>query len=207
MRYEVEVTGDTRSPVSLWLPVPQSDENQTIGGLKFVGAERHEIRTAADGNRNFFAQVPSGSIVRMEFHATRAERSAALQPARRRPSPPQCCLGPDRLAPVDGRIREWAEEVVRQANARTGLEKARAIYEHVVATVKYDKSGKGWGRGDIYYACDARRGNCSDFHAIFIGYARAVGVPAKFVIGLPLPPERGAGEICWISLLGRVLRA
>ena len=41
--------------------------------------------------------------------------------------------------------------------------------------MKYDKTGKGWGRGDIYYACDARRGNCTDFHAIFIGYARADG--------------------------------
>ena len=81
------------------------------------------------------------------------------------------------------------------------IEKARAIYEHIIATVKYDKSGKGWGRGDIYYACDARRGNCSDFHAIFIGYARALGIPAKFSIGLPLPRERGAGDIagyhCW----------
>ena len=67
------------------------------------------------------------------------------------------------------------------------LEMARAIYNHVVATVKYDKSGKGWGNGDIYYACDARRGNCTDFHAIFIGF--------------PLPADRGAGKIagyhCW----------
>ena len=54
------------------------------------------------------------------------------------------------------------------------------IHNHVAATVKYDKSGKGWGNGDIYSACDARRGNCTDFHAIFIGYARAVGIPARF---------------------------
>jgi transglutaminase-like putative cysteine protease len=78
---------------------------------------------------------------------------------------------------------------------------ARAIYNHIVATVKYDKTGKGWGRGDIYYACDARRGNCTDFHAIFIGYARAMGIPARFAIGFPLPGDRGAGQIagyhCW----------
>jgi hypothetical protein len=42
----------------------------------------------------------------------------------------------------------------------------------VAATGKFDETGKGWGRGDIYYAWDARLGNCTDLHAIFIGYAR-----------------------------------
>jgi transglutaminase-like putative cysteine protease len=78
-------------------------------------------------------------------------------------------LEPDRLVPIDGKIKQWAKEVVDAAGAKTDLEKVRAIYNHIVATVKYDKSGQGWGRGDIYYACDARRGNCTDFHAIFIG--------------------------------------
>jgi transglutaminase-like putative cysteine protease len=110
-------------------------------------------------------------------------------------------LAPDRLVPIDGNIRKWASEVVAEAHAHTDLEMARAIYNHVVATVKYDKTGKGWGRGDIYYACDARRGNCTDFHAIFIGYARAMGIPARFSIGFPIPAERGQGSIagyhCW----------
>jgi transglutaminase-like putative cysteine protease len=110
-------------------------------------------------------------------------------------------LKPDRLVPIDGQIQTWAREVVEAAHAQTDLEMARAIYNHVVSTVKYDKTGKGWGRGDIYYACDARRGNCTDFHAIFIGYARALGIPARFAIGFPLPAERGAGKIagyhCW----------
>jgi len=60
-------------------------------------------------------------------------------------------------------------EVVDSARAHTDLEMIRAIYDHVVATVKYDETGKGWGPGDICYACDARRGNCTDFHAIVIG--------------------------------------
>jgi len=65
----------------------------------------------------------------------------------------------------------------------------------------YGKTGQGWGRGDIYYACDARRGNGTDFHAVFIGYCRAQGIPARFSTGLPLPAQRGQGEIrgdhCW----------
>ena len=110
-------------------------------------------------------------------------------------------LKPDRLVPLDDQIRAWARDVVRSANGHSDLEMARAIYNHVVSTVKYDKTGKGWGRGDIYYACQERRGNCSDFHAIFIGYSRAVGIPARFAIGFPLPSDRGGGKIfgyhCW----------
>jgi transglutaminase-like putative cysteine protease len=109
--------------------------------------------------------------------------------------------------PLDDTIRKWAGEVVAAAHAHTDLEMARAIYDHVVATVKYDKTGKGWGRGDIYYACDARRGNCTDFHAIFIGYARAMGIPARFSIGFPIPTERGQGSIagyhCWAEFYAK----
>jgi hypothetical protein len=98
-------------------------------------------------------------------------------------------------------------DAVEKANAHTDLEMARAIYNHVISTVKYDKTGKGWGRGDIYYACRERRGNCTDFHAIFIGYPRAVGIPARFAIGFPLPADRGEGKIdgyhCWAEFYAR----
>ena len=70
--------------------------------------------------------------------------------------------------------------------------------------MRYDKSGTGWGRGDAVFACDAKRGNCTDFHALIIGMARSVGIPARFAIGLPLPETRGPGELpgyhCWAEL-------
>jgi transglutaminase-like putative cysteine protease len=97
--------------------------------------------------------------------------------------------------------------VAETAHAHTDLDMARAIYNHVVSTVKYDKTGKGWGRGDIYYACSERRGNCTDFHAIFIGYCRALGIPARFAIGFPLPADRGQGQIagyhCWAEFYAK----
>ncbi len=146
----------------------------------------------------------------MSFDATRREH---IQSRLTNPSTPGQVespevlaeyLKPDRLVPIDDQIRAWASEVAAKAGAQTDLEKARAIYNHVVSTVKYDKTGKGWGRGDIYYACEARRGNCTDFNAIVIGYARALGIPARFAIGFPLPADRGEGKIagyhCWAEL-------
>jgi transglutaminase-like putative cysteine protease len=135
-------------------------------------------------------------------HVQSRLRQASFAPVKEARDPDMArWLQPDRLVPLDAKVRQWAKEVVDAASAKTDLEKARAIYNHVISTVKYDKSGTGWGRGDIYYACDARRGNCTDFHAIFIGYARAVGIPARFSIGFPLPADRGAGQVsgyhCW----------
>ena len=81
------------------------------------------------------------------------------------------------------------------------LDKARAIYDYVFTTMRYDKTGTGWGHGDVLYACDAKKGNCTDFHSLFIAMARSQGIPARFEIGFPLPPDQHSAEIagyhCW----------
>jgi transglutaminase-like putative cysteine protease len=102
-------------------------------------------------------------------------------------------LKPDRLVPINARVRALAAEVTQ--GKRTDLEKARAIYDYVVSTMKYDKTGTGWGNGDFDGACDSKRGNCTDFHAVFIGLVRAAGISAKFSIGFPLPEARGQGDV------------
>ncbi len=71
--------------------------------------------------------------------------------------------------------------------------------------MRYEKTGTGWGRGDVLYACDAKKGNCTDFHSLFIAMARSQGIPAKFEIGFPLPADKNSGEIagyhCWAEFL------
>ena len=198
--------------VDLWIPVPHDSPFQKITEMKIDSPHQYKIHTFQYGNKAMHISLnntqESSFAVTMHFNATRKEH---LQERLKQPNSAPVIkerdpnmdrwLQPDRLVPIDGKIKQWAQEVVDAAGAKTDLEKARAIYNHVVATVKYDKTGQGWGRGDIYYACDARRGNCTDFHAIFIGYARAVGIPARFAIGFPLPADRGAGEVsgyhCW----------
>jgi hypothetical protein len=198
--------------VELWLPMPHDSPFQKITDVRIESPYPYQIHKAQYGNRVLHIgvsdpQQPSFTVT-LRFNVLRREHVlAALQqvgytPAKERRDPDMArWLQPDRLVPTDGKIRQWAQEVVVAAGAKTDLEKARAIYEHVVSTVKYDKTGQGWGRGDIYYACDARRGNCTDFHAIFIGYCRAVGIPARFQIGFPLPADRGVGQVsgyhCW----------
>jgi transglutaminase-like putative cysteine protease len=199
--------------LELWLPVPHNDPYQVISDLHIESSQPYQIHSAQYGNKMLNIKVkdpqPSGFTVVLRFNTTRREHINPLLgqnhpiDARKEQDDPDMArwLQPDRMVPLDEKIRGWALEVVEAAHARTDLEKARAVYDHIVATVKYDKSGQGWGRGDIYYACEARRGNCTDFHAIFIGYCRALGIPARFAIGFPLPTDRGAGQIsgyhCW----------
>jgi transglutaminase-like putative cysteine protease len=199
--------------ITLWLPIPHDDPYQVISDLSIESPYPYQVRKAEFGNKVLGIEVknpkPTGFSLTLRFNVKRREHINPLLSENRPLAAPKDrpdqdmarWLQPDRLVPLDDKIKTWALEVVEAAHAKTDLEKARAIYQHIVATVKYDKSGQGWGRGDIYYACDARRGNCTDFHAIFIGYCRALGIPARFAIGFPLPADRGAGRIsgyhCW----------
>ena len=187
-----------------WMPVAHADAFQRVELLNAESPAPNSMEAGANGNQILYIdKLPAGVgrlTVKLRFRVARSERIVPTVPdlsksIRLADAERSLYLQPDRLVPLDDTIRKWAREVVGAANAGTDLEKARAIYNHVVATVKYDKSGKGWGRGDIYYACENRRGNCTDFHAIFIGYARAVGVPARFTIGFPIPAQRGEGRI------------
>lgn len=203
--------------VDLWVPVPHDDPYQQIKNLRIDSPYPYKIATASHEDTMLHVSIDepkeSTFTITLSFDARRAEHIQARLfggPALAQDEDPTELaqyLKPDRLVPLDDQIREWARDVVQKANAHTDLEMARAIYNHVVSTVKYDKTGKGWGRGDIYYACQERRGNCTDFHAIFIGYARAVGIPARFAIGFPLPADRGEGKIagyhCWAEFYAK----
>lgn len=210
--YMAEVTNipEKAGKVAIWLPYPVSDANQDVTQLEITSPYPINIHKDAEyGNAILYLQVdhPKGrsikveakfrvkrrEYVRRDFTQVRVRADKGSDPLMKR------WLQPDRLVPIDDRIRQLAEVVVQ--GRKTDLEKARAIYDYTVSNLTYDKSGTGWGRGDIYYACDVKRGNCTDFHAVFIGFCRAVGIPARFAIGFPLPEGSHEGEIagyhCW----------
>jgi hypothetical protein len=98
----------------------------------------------------------------------------------------------DTRALVDQAARKSSFNVFKQSPE---LEKARAIYDYVFTTMRYDKSGTGWGHGDTLWACDSKRGNCTDFHSVFMSMARSQHIPARFEIGFPLPADKHSAEI------------
>lgn len=201
----VEVPAGARK-VEVWLPYPASDEHQRVSNVKVSAPAAYQVaKEPTHGNPVLHLSLESpkeGAVeIRTSFDVERSEyrradlpkaMSGAASGTAPLPADAAQWLRPERRVPLDDVIRKLALQVT--AGKTTGLEKARAIYDYVVATMSYDKSGTGWGNGDIYWACDAKRGNCTDFHALFTGLARAVGIPARFEIGFPLPPERSAGQ-------------
>lgn len=198
--------------VRVWIPLPPTNDQQEIRELTVespVVFERH--REPEYGNQYLYWEGPAAELPRpveviLHFRILRREYRVALErgpghvvAAARPEEMLERFLQPDRLVPTGGLIAQLAEQATR---GRTEpLEKARAIYDYVVSTMRYDKSGEGWGRGDAIYACNAKQGNCTDFHALLIGMMRAAGIPARFEIGFPLPPDQSEGEIggyhCW----------
>lgn len=190
--------------LKLWLPLPVSRGAQSVRDVRIESPYRFErMRDPLFGNEYAFASVsspPPGDLtVKVRFNATRRE-TRFDHPAEKTASRAELlrALRADRLVTLSPRVRKLADEIA--AGKKTPLEQARAIYDYLVATMKYDKTIPGWGNGDTERACDIRAGNCTDFHSLFISLARAKGIPARFVIGFPLTASKD-GEVkgyhCW----------
>ncbi|HEV2194861.1 MAG TPA: transglutaminase domain-containing protein [Candidatus Acidoferrum sp.] len=195
----------------IWIPLPQSDQSQTIRDLKIESALTYtQHRDPEYGNEYLYLEVPASEVsqpadVRVSFEVTRREHRVALDAHtaaatfRLTSSDLQRFLQPDRLVPLQGTIAELSTQETH--GLQEPLAKARAIYNYVLATMRYDKSGTGWGNGDAIWACTAKRGNCTDFHSLFIGMMRAAGIPARFEIGFSVPVDQHDGAVpgyhCW----------
>jgi transglutaminase-like putative cysteine protease len=195
--------------IRIWIPAAQSDAYQEVRIISAQGDLPLQKNTESKyGNQIYYAETTASQPelhFDVECDVTRHERvalgetaphvlAASLSSVEKRQD-----LQPDVLVPVTGLPADLAVKVTQ--GKTDPLEKARAIYDYVFTTMRYDKTGTGWGHGDVLYACDAKKGNCTDFHSLFIAMARSQGIPARFEIGFPLPPDKHSAEIagyhCW----------
>lgn len=95
-------------------------------------------------------------------------------------------LKPTRHIPLDGIVRKTALSIIKTANAQSPKKKARAIYDWVVDNAHRDQATRGCGRGDIKSMLETGNlgGKCADLNALFVGLARAVGIPARDRYGI-----------------------
>ena len=93
-------------------------------------------------------------------------------------------LQPTKLLPTDGIVKVTATEIT--SGAKTDVEKARAIYEWIVDNTFRDPKTRGCGVGDIRFMLESRNlgGKCADLNALYVGLARAAGLPARDVYGI-----------------------
>lgn len=203
-RVAVESIRASADSVKVWVPVPQTTEHQTVTNVRVVGTPNH--RFVVDdpfGNKFVLVDVRPGvthASFDVAFDVTRQRRHFADAPqAAPALENRSLYLTPTSLVAIDGPIADEARRVA--GTAEDPLLVARKLYDHIVNTMRYDRTGEGWGRGDALYACDVRRGNCTDFHSLFMGEAIALGVPVRFLMGFSVPTDAPEGSIagyhCW----------
>lgn len=189
--------------IRVWVPLPESTGDQTIEGLRIESPYRWTRHSEKEfGNEYLYAEIEKPSegmkLLELHFQARRQEVTfGRIRPAAPPKQELRRHLRDDRLVTISPRIRRLADEVT--VGKKGPLAQSKAIYDHVLTTMKYDKATPGWGNGDSERACDIRRGNCTDFHSLFIAMARAKGIPARFIIGFPMPAKDGqtSGYHCW----------
>jgi transglutaminase-like putative cysteine protease len=196
--------------VRIWFPSAHSDEYQQVRVVSAKGdLPLRKVHEPRFGNEIYFAEASKAKVGELHFevvydvvrheHLTLGIARPRLENASLNKKDNALYLGPDKLVPITGRPAELAAQVT--AGKDSQLAKARAIYDYVFANMSYDKSGTGWGHGDVLYACNAKKGNCTDFHSLFIAMSRSQGIPARFEIGFPLPADKNSGEVagyhCW----------
>ena len=93
-------------------------------------------------------------------------------------------LKPTKLLPTDGIVKATAREITKGSN--TDVEKARAIYQWIVDNTFRNPKTRGCGVGDIRFMLETKDlgGKCADLNALYVGLARAAGLPARDVYGI-----------------------
>lgn len=200
--------------VRIWIPVAQSNPHQSVRVVAIRSAVPYRLTRNARGDRMLYADLrsPHGTTARFDlvYQVRRVlyragdyqtlMRYNADPPGEDLPAAERAeYLRADRLVPVTGKLKRLATRVTAGQTGR--IAKAHAIYLYIFHTLRYDKSGTGWGHGNAMWACDNKRGNCTDFHSLFMAMARSQGIPARFVIGFPVPWNQRAGTVegyhCW----------
>lgn len=201
---------------NIWLPVPVNTSEQKIAVAKKELPGKDKIGMESQyGNSILFVQgmaddqgeIPFKITYKVTRSEVRTDIKAHLVLKSKEPETKIArFLQADAKVPIAGKPLELlAENLKDKKLPGEQYAAAKVLYDVVNAHMKYSKDGKGWGQGDSVWACDSKFGNCSDFHSLFISMARGNKIPAKFEMGFPIPPKRGAGPVggyhCWAWFL------
>ena len=210
----IEKFPEAAKVIDLWLPVAQDTDGQTVSSVTVAYPEGGSIAVESRyGNkiwhRRFVApfkgELREGKLsAQLVFRLHREEiivpEAKSLAPVTKIAKPSMTYLEANRLIPVK-------IEPVRQIVTRLHLENeppiraARKVYDWLIDEFTYNYLAPGAGRGDVVWACNAKTGDCSDYHSTFIAVCRNLGIPADHEFGFLIRTKEHAGEIksyhCW----------
>ena len=194
-RVEV-LQASTTTRVWLPTPLPAAPYQRTMGDTYHAsGGRTVMIETTANEPDILAAVWENGNPAVLTLTSRVAVRDHAVDfRAPAEPPPPDMSafapfLRAAKLIPIDGIVKKTADAITRGAG--TDIERARAIYDWIVENTFRDPKTAGCGLGDIRFMLESNNlgGKCADINALFVGLARAAGLPARDVYGLRVAPS------------------
>jgi transglutaminase-like putative cysteine protease len=178
----------------IWIPaalVSPSPFQKTLGNeFKAEGGTAKLIESRADSMGIIVAEFPSGVMPMLKVTSRIATRNYAVdlsapgKAPKEDPTELKHFLRPTKLMPTDGIVKATATEITK--GSKTDVDKARAIYEWIVDNTFRNPKTRGCGLGDIRFMLETKDlgGKCADLNALYVGLARAAGLPARDVYGI-----------------------
>ena len=184
----------------VWLPAAMLQETpfqKTLANdFRAEGGTIELVKNPKDGLGIVTAKFPEGvkPVVTLTCRVATRGHSVDLskpgKPPKADPAELAYFRQPTKVIPVDGVVKITALEATK--GATTDAEKARAIYEWIVVNTYRNPKTRGCGVGDIRFLLESRDlgGKCADLNALYVGLARAAGVPARHIYGLRVAPSQ-----------------
>jgi transglutaminase-like putative cysteine protease len=178
----------------VWLPaalISDTPYQKTLANrFSPEGGTAEMVEIKADALGIVAAKFPAGvkPILTLTSRVATKNHSVDLSAAGKAPKAGRAelehFLQPTKLVPIDGIVKATATEITR--GAKGDVVKARAIYEWIVVNTYRDPKARGCGVGDIRFMLESGDlgGKCADLNALYVGLARASGLPAREVYGI-----------------------
>ncbi len=191
---KVEVL-DPKGAAKVWLPVPLMNDTDYFrrlgdnwsGNAMGMGNFRDGKYDAGIVYAEWSGSEKSPALELTSRFATRDRWVDFKKPNKAIKEDPEVLkryLEPTALIPTDGIVADNARVIT--LGAKRDVDKAKAIYEWIVDNTFRDPKVKGCGLGDIRAMLESRNlgGKCADLNALYVGLARASGIPARDVYGV-----------------------
>ena len=196
--FEVTTRAEIVNPggaARVWLPLPlmpDTDYLRSLGQTWTGNASMTRIfRDEKYGAGIFHAEWTAGAAapaIEVTTRFTTRDRAVDLKQPGGAPPEDKAVLtkylGGTNYIPTDGIVGKTSREITKGRS--TDLDKARAIYAWIVENTFRDPKVRGCGLGNIRALLESSNlgGKCADLNALFVGLARAAGIPARDVYGV-----------------------
>ena len=186
----------------IWVPLPLSAstpyQKTLANNITCEGGSTRVIEKRADALGIVAAEFPemvqpiltvTSRVATKNYVANLSAPGKALKT---NPAELKYFLRSTKLLTTDGIVREMAAEITK--GAKRDIDKAHAIYDWIVENAHRNPKTRGCGLGNIRFMLESKDlgGKCADLNALYVGLARAGGLPARDVYGIRVArSERG----------------